>query len=419
MTCVSWFGFLPPSLPSCRMAPLTLPQLPLPTNGDQDEKIVKKVFYALGATLINGIDMVVCGAARDQGYPILMMKFGLHLNRRYTDQELHILHLAAFRGNLFLVQWLMPRLGMDDIEATDKKGRDVYMHAAMGGHVDVMDFLLQIAVTSIDVPKLLRVAALYGNLELVMWFANQGVDLTVVTKKGRDIAFYAAIGGHIMVLHFLANYMYFDLEKDYGSMKYRLIHVAASQGHVHLVEWLYQQGYDIMAVDHHGRDAAVYATIGGHIPVLSFLHEVHGFRLDIPYTADKYQLLHVAAAYGRVEVMQWLMSNKHIDMYSKDIVGKDVAVYAAMYGQIQVLAFLKSQLFVAFLEPTTYTIDGYQLTHVAAYYGHVELLRWLIEDYLLGMDVMALDNTGKGVAAYAAFGGSTEVLAFLKGMKQF
>lgn len=401
------------------MVSLFLPPLPPTTPCEyQKKKEVVKVLSTLGASVINGIDMTVCDAAtHEHGYPVLANKLGLHPDRRYTDQELHILHLAAFCGNLMLVQWLVARHA--DTEATDKKGRDVFMHAAMGGHSDVMAFLLKTAVTDVDVPKLLSLAALYGNLELLEWFMNQGVDMTVVNKKGRDIAFYATIGGHIKVLDFLANDMYFDLEKCYGRMIYRIIHVAASQGHVHLMKWLYQQGYDIMAVDKHGLDAAVYATIGGHIPVLDFLHEVHGFRLDTPYTPDKYQLLHVAASYGHVEVIEWLMSKKYIDIYAKDIVGKDVAVYAAMNGHIHVLAFLKWQLFAAFLEPTTYTIDGYQLTHVAAYYGHVGLLRWIIQDYLLGMDVTALDNYGRGVAAYASFGGSTEVLAFLEGMKKF
>ena len=90
--------------------------------------------------------------------------------------------------------------------------------------------------------------------------------MTAMNKKGRDIAFYGAIGGHTCVLDFMAHQVGFDLERVYGSRNYRLIHVAASQGHVHLMEWLHEQGVDIKSVDQLGLDAAIYATIGGHIP---------------------------------------------------------------------------------------------------------------------------------------------------------
>lgn len=103
------------------------------------------------------------------------------------------------------------------------------------------------------------------------------------------------------------------------------LHIAASEGHVALVEILIKNGLDVEAKDKNGQSPLFLASQAGHLQIATLLLKEGCGR----NTCDKYNQtpLHVAAAAGQLDVVTMLASstnNEHISecVYMKDSGGR-------------------------------------------------------------------------------------------------
>lgn len=184
--------------------------------------------------------------------------------------------------------------------------------------------------------------------------------------------------------------------------------LAALKGFVSILQLLVRTGVNLSTKDKKGADVMVYAVVGGHIPVMLYLVEELGLDLKAKYTKDAYQLLHVAALHRNLKMIRMLLY-LGADIHGMDSRGKDIAMYAARGGSVEVMSFLQS---MGFDLGKKYGSRGHQLVHVAAYKNRVDLLRWFAT---CGVDFGARDCNGEGVAVYAVNGGSMQALSFLLG----
>ncbi|CAL1542634.1 unnamed protein product [Lymnaea stagnalis] len=97
------------------------------------------------------------------------------------------LHLAAARGNVEVLRWLVTSDA--DIDAVTPTGFNAIHIAAMNGHVNPMMFLqawgLSISSLTGEKQSALHLAAKSGHLECVKWLVANRTSLTLEDSKGR------------------------------------------------------------------------------------------------------------------------------------------------------------------------------------------------------------------------------------------
>jgi ankyrin repeat protein len=117
------------------------------------------------------------------------------------------LHRSAFLGCLPMVQLLVNLV--DDPYQTDDKGQTVLHLAAIGGHTDIMDFLIREDTDDGPAGKLdcrgminavdghqqtpLMAAIQSGNIETSIILARSGADLSIVDDRGRTSLHHAVL----------------------------------------------------------------------------------------------------------------------------------------------------------------------------------------------------------------------------------
>lgn len=170
--------------------------------------------------------------------------------------------------------------------------------------------------------------------------------------------------------------------------------IAAYNGHLPQVKWLYSLGCTQLAVSSYGSTATcgfgqdricVAAAHGGHFPVLYWLHSkkftitpevAHGaaFNGDIAtleWIRSKgnyygYQsTFEILAALGHLLLLEWLYDTHHVSMQ----VHNDVIAVAATAGHLHILEWLINRKKCYYSR---------QIIWAAAYNGHLEIVQRLI-----------------------------------------
>ena len=251
-------------------------------------------------------------------------------------------------------------------------------------------------------------AARYNNLERTEW---------------------ALQGGHIGV----------DSCDDMGRSA---LHVAASEGHVEMVEYLLVKGANPCISDRHGNSPLNDAVRHRHDAVAAAIRtrapdgkiSLHGLSSGIQMCTaaaegdlvqiqrllangvspqavdyDSRTALHIAACYGRLEVTKYLISSR-ADVQAKDRLGNSPLDDAIQYGHKQVqLALRAAGARVGWMR------NGLRACRASAAgdEGSVRLVRALMD---MGLDPAACDHYDRTPLHLAACSGGLSLLEFLLGL---
>lgn len=153
---------------------------------------------------------------------------------------------AAKRGSLPCLRALMTSKIL--LVTTDGRGRTALHHAAAGGHMAAMLYLLE-----------------------------HGAPLEAQTALGYTPLFLAVVEGHLAVVEFLVVHGANKEATTKGGSTPLL--AASSHGHVAVVGYLLEQGCDLHHTDKHGYSALHCASGEGHLHVAQLLMR-HGASLD-------------------------------------------------------------------------------------------------------------------------------------------
>ena len=155
------------------------------------------------------------------------------------------LRAAANRGCLEAVKFLVGA-GVSR-EDTDKKGRTALLLAVQAGHVGVARYLAEsMQEERTDDTEnswgsaALRFAAKKGQLEVLQWLSEQGVDKESADQDGTTALIYAAKNGHLAVSQWLLE-QGADVNKATKS-GYTPLHYAALYGCIEVVPCLMNWG---------------------------------------------------------------------------------------------------------------------------------------------------------------------------------
>jgi len=177
--------------------------------------------------------------------------------------------LAAQKGHLSVVEYLVNQKA--DINAKDKNDWTPLHYAAQKGHLSVVEYLVNqkadINTKDEDNKTPLHYAARYGHLSVVEYLVNHGADIHEMnsclgtshiisdsniaeflkTMQIRNERVFDAckVGNLQDIFDFLQKNFFIDTKHN-GVC---LVHVAAEQGHLSVVEYLVNHKADINAKD--------------------------------------------------------------------------------------------------------------------------------------------------------------------------
>lgn len=251
---------------------------------------------------------------------------------------------AAANGNLEMLEWIQEN---GDCWESDMV-YITYNCATVAGHLHVLKWLRLHGYE----PNwnMLCKAARHGHQHIVEWLVAES---TIPNENDENIRFTiddivfmkAAKGGHFELLKWM---------KENGPQPCPWTDltsiVAAGQGSVEILEWLYAEGCPFDDV------VGIHAASGGHVPALKWLRGV-GFEQESA-------MCNAAAANGHAHVLEWL---DEVGCPSSDV----EYTFAASRGHIHVVEWLIEK---------GRTMDRSVMCRHAASGGHIEMLKWLREN---------------------------------------
>jgi ankyrin repeat protein len=144
-----------------------------------------------------------------------------------------------------------------------------------------------------------------------------------------------------------------------------LIHIAALNGHIDIVEHLLRNGVPVDVKSKTGFTSLLYACQGGHIDVAKLLVDKEA-ELQAT-TPEFYLMIHLATCNGCIELADYLVEHVGMDQI--------ILHWACSQGNVDVVKFLVGKGVAKRFKDS----DGDEPIHVAAWTGRADVVRYLLE----------------------------------------
>ena len=269
--------------------------------------------------------------------------------------------------------------------------------------------------------EVIRLLGCLMNPVMIRKQATKGGDLHITTGDGskystytkqrlyEDIVEAARCGDTATIQSYLNSGGPVDLTDKDGRT---LLHCAAGEGQIKVVELLIKRGCHIDQVDKNECTPLDYATACGHVQTVQLLKHQFKEPFEEQYFFDSVEsqgtsILHVAAATGRIRMME-ISSEKGLDVNVGDAVGWTPLHIAAACGQLESVCTL---LRLGGRESMTKVADtGGTPLHQAVGRGHKDVVSLLLNE---GCPINVVNSEGGSVLHYAALCGQTHMIEML------
>ncbi len=232
-----------------------------------------------------------------------------------------------------------------------------------------------------DLGRSLLHHAVVGDLDVLKWLLQKGIDLNHLDEQGQSPVYHAVVAGRVDALRALL-----DAKADAGRVDLAgcsPLHVAAKRGSLELVKMLpFNELRDDM-----GQSPLVKAVKYGHLEAAMTLFSRFEQMLELDERGAS--LLHHAVRSGEVDCVKWLIDKGH-PLELQDFGGRTPLHLSAELGDHQILRALLGA------GSSVLAFDALERTplHIAVVFGHLEAVRCL-RDW--GADPALIDSTGRSV----------------------
>ncbi|KAF3110855.1 hypothetical protein TWF706_000329 [Orbilia oligospora] len=212
---------------------------------------------------------------------------------------------AAWQGRINTVKILL-KSGAN-VQAKDRNGQTAIMHSARGGHMAVVELLLDGEnMEAIDSKgrTLLIFAAQGGHLDTVELLLSRGASIEVTDDAGYTPLAHAAENKHGSVLQLLVEHGA-DLTLTLRNHLSQIISIAA-MGNYAALDSILEKGVDLDQRDKYGSTALLYALMGGHKGLFQSLL-LRGANIEIVGPDGGTPLHYVARGYGDSSIFSQLL----------------------------------------------------------------------------------------------------------------
>ena len=190
--------------------------------------------------------------------------------------------------------------------------------------------------------------------------------------------------------------------------------IAAKNGNIPAMKFLTQEkATDVFIHDDHelGSTAIHLATEFGRVDAVCFLADFNSNLIDIKNKVDSTPL-NIAAFQGFIKIVEYLVEDKKANIENKGSFNRTPLMSAAEMGHDKIVEFLLSHGAIVDSKSNAEG-NGDMAIHLAAYFGHLEVIRLLLERD--GKLLEAKNNTNETPLNRAAIGGQLAVVQYLAG----
>ena len=353
-------------------------------------------------------------------------------------------HFAAQSGNCRLVAYFV-EMG-SDIHLKTNDGSNCLHIAALEGHLNLCKILIHKHKVDLHMSDNygwtgIHFSAHSGNCELFVYFTEMGIDIRLKTNDGRNCLHFAAAGGHLNLCKMLIDNYKLDFHMT-DNDGWTVLHYSAYSGKCELVAYFAEMGTDICPKTNGGRNCLHFAAFEGHLNICKMLiykHKVHLHMTDndgwtalhcsarsgncelVAYfaemgtdihlkTNDGRNCLHIAALDEHLNLCKMLIDKHKVDVNVADKRGWTAVHFSAQSGNCQLVAYFAEMGTDVHLK----TNDGSNCLNIAAYQGHLNLCKMLIDKHKV--DVNVADKRGWTAVHFSAQSGNCQLVAYFAEM---
>lgn len=294
---------------------------------------------------------------------------------------------AAEAGHLDLIQLLTTKY---NLVLTDGNKNEALLAAAMGGSMDVMQYLLdQYFPGYIPYHMLDPLKNETKHVEIVKLLIQIGKRVNYTKQSRRNAFINAAYKGHLETVKFF-------LEDDSVATDQKTLDsvfdAAVSGRHMEITKLLLKKGADII---NQGETLVRITAVNGHLEMIKFLLENGADPIGKGFW--KNQAIDAAAVFRHADVVKLLFQYGASLSEHK---GNDAIVRFAEHGNLEMVKFLMEKGF----NPR---MDNDSALQNAAKQGHLQVVKFLLEQ---GADIEVCDDD---VIQTVIDNGHVEMLKFL------
>lgn len=266
----------------------------------------------------------------------------------------------------------------------DKVGNTLSFSAARYGDLDLLKQLEECKSFDVNAHEnngltLLNTAIMYGRENIVEYLLKKyshQIDFTIPTAHERTVLVLAAESGNFNILKMLLNCKDHTFHPDHTLANVESpLQIAAQRGDLEMVQFLLSKGATPQFTLLKNKETAMhYAMENGHFDVVMELIKKGGSI----YAESKYNEtpLMFAVQKKQVKLMKKLLRDKNIWIDPTHIVnGASLLEVAARAGDVDMLTLLFNSSAVG-----DNSIDPGKLLYYAAKHGHIDALKFLLEN---------------------------------------
>lgn len=242
----------------------------------------------------------------------------------------------------------------------------------------------------------LTIAVQNGHTEVAKLLITNGADVNhIINKTGATPLILAAQTGRIELAEFLiangANINYVSRDGNNPIIR------AAANGHLEMVKLLIANGADINYVSPIDENPITLAAKNGHLEIVKYMAEQFGENLYLPIERRGKTLfdmsLQLATAGGHTEIVKYLEDQRMEYEKQRAVYENANYYYAPLITALQQkdLATIKSYIEQGVDANQVLDTSGYTVLSTAAYYGHLDVVKYLVEQ---GANIYTPDESG-------------------------
>lgn len=322
-------------------------------------------------------------------------------------------HFAAAGGSTNILSKII-KSDPELLEKEDNFSRTPFHYACLFGHFDVVMFLWSkgSVITAMDrnMESPVHFAAFSGSLKIIQFLIEYYTSLDISDTFGRTPLMCACIGGHSEVVKFLISTGKVDINKTdkdgitsliyavrYGSLKtvkellesnyqidesnqnFSALVEAACYGHIDIVRYLVQKGFDVNIQTKEQQTPIYKAIMNGHVEVVRFLIENKALLIA---NGHKHNLIKLAANYHNSEILEIIESHPQFSTLLKDAPIKKLLLKAILRQKVDIARVLAKRIeSLSFLSKITshFNNETGNPIQFAIDNNNFELLQFLVE----------------------------------------
>jgi ankyrin repeat protein len=249
---------------------------------------------------------------------------------------------ASKNGHLEAVKWLTKQGVSPNVR--DTMGQSPVEWAVEKGHLEILKYFIEECKVPIEQSNtrgktLAMFAAQFNQIATLRYIYSVKPELLCeLDNNGTSAAGYAVENRHFSVLQWLVGHGCM-IGGDTGMDPTLLISLATKTGNLGILQFVYDCGAPINALDASGFSPAMHAARCGRLDMIKWLY-AHGANLN-SRTKLGSTLLMVATINGHVSMVAWLL--KHgCSVVERNLAGRDVLACAREYSPA-VLNFLQQK----------------------------------------------------------------------------